>query len=72
MKKVWVAFLCGLLLVIGGCPGTETGEKVTATVETVTGKESLEHYQQMKDELTDIQVRQADHLRQLDDADDSR
>ena len=72
MKKVWVAFLCGLLLVIGGCPGTETGEKVNATVETVTGKASLAHYRQMKDELNDIQDRQADHLRQLDDADDSR
>lgn len=76
-KKLQIRLAClfltclfiGGCLMIGGCDGTESREKVNDTVETVTEKKDLEHYQQMKEDLSDIQSKeaeQAERYRQLD------
>ena len=58
----------GILLVVFGCEGTENREKVDSTVEELAGKKNLERYQDMKDELGEIETRQAQRLKQLDSA----
>lgn len=55
-----------LSLVTNGCEGTDTREKVDDTVESVTGKKSVERYQQMKKDLGEIQKQQDQRYRQLD------
>lgn len=67
---VLVSLLC-VSLVVGGCEGTDTRDKVDDTVEELTGKKNLDRYKQMKDDLSEIQTQQAEKYRQLDEnADD--
>ena len=60
------ACLLGLLLAVAGCEGTENREKVDTTVNELAGKKDVERYQDMKDELGEIEKRQAQRLKQLD------
>lgn len=64
LKHLLPLLLLSVFLVTVGCEGTESRE----TVEELTGKKNLEHYQEMKDELGDIQAQQTQRLRQLDSA----
>lgn len=60
------ACLLGLLLAVSGCEGTENRETVDNTVKKLAGKKDLERYQDMKEELGEIENRQAQRLKQLD------
>ena len=66
---VLALFLCASLAT-GGCEGTDSRDKVDNTVEEMAGKKDLERYQQMKDNLDEIQTQQTDMNRQLKEADD--
>lgn len=65
-RGVLVILVCGSL-VAGGCEGTDTREQVDDTVEEMAGKKDLERYQQMKDDLGEIQKEQSERYRQLDE-----
>lgn len=58
--------LLTLTVVIGGCEGSDTREKVDKTVEEMAGKKDLEHYKKMKDDIKNIQKQQEDQRRQMD------
>ena len=64
----WVGCLCllSLALAAGGCEGTDTREKVDDTVQEMTGQKNVERYHRIKDDLGEIQKKQADRYRQLD------
>jgi hypothetical protein len=64
-KLLCTCFL-GILLTVFGCEGNENREKVDRTVEELAGKKDLDRYQNMKDELGEIETRQAERLQQLD------
>lgn len=65
-KSSQVILLC-VCLTAGGCEGTETRETVDDTVEEMAGKKELDRYQQMKEDLGEIQKQQSEKYRQLDD-----
>ena len=70
-SRLLLVVLIGGSLAAGGCDGTETREQVDDTVEEMAGKKDLERYQQMKDEIGEIQTRQAERFHQMDsEADD--
>lgn len=64
-KLLCTCFL-GILLTVFGCEGNENREKMGRTVEELAGKKDLDRYQNMKDELGEIETRQAERLQQLD------
>lgn len=64
---VLALFLCALLAT-GGCEGTDTRDTVDNTVEEMAGKKDLERYQQMKDNLGEIQTQQTEMNRRLNEA----
>lgn len=64
--KLLCTCVLGILLAVSGCEGTENREKVDSTVEELAGKKNLDRYQNMKDELGEIETRQAERLQQLD------
>lgn len=66
-KRLLILFSTCLLLVGGGCEGTETREKVDDTVEEMAGKKNVARYKQMKDDLGEIQTLQEERYRQLDE-----
>jgi hypothetical protein len=63
--KLFCTCVLGILLAVSGCEGTEKREKVDSTVEELAGKKNLDRYQNMKDELGEIETRQAERLQQL-------
>lgn len=65
-KKMGLALLVCGSLVAGGCEGTDTRETMDDTVEEVSGKKNLQRYDRMKEDLNDIEQRQAEKYRQLD------
>jgi hypothetical protein len=67
IRRVVLVFLVCGSLVAGGCEGTDTREQVDDTVEEMAGKKDLERYQQMKDDLGEIQKGQSERYRQLDE-----
>jgi hypothetical protein len=64
---VLALFLCASLAT-GGCEGTDTRDTVDNTVEEMAGKKDLERYQQMKDNLDEIQTQQTEMNRRLNEA----
>lgn len=63
--------LIGMALIAVGCEGTDTRDQVDETVEELTGKKDVERYKKMQDDLGEIQDRQEEKYRQLDEnADD--
>ena len=54
-----------------GCGGTDTRNQVDDTVAELAGKTDLDRYQQMKDDLADIQKRQSENDQQLKEASDT-
>lgn len=54
-------------LILSGCEGSESREKVDTTVETVVGKEQTDQFKETKEELKAIETQQADRLKVLDE-----
>jgi hypothetical protein len=55
-------------LVVGGCEGTETREKVDDTVEEFTGKKNLDRMDQMKKDINKAQQQQADRFKKTEES----
>lgn len=67
----FVFMVCAALLT-GGCDGTETRNRVDDTVEEMAGKKDLDRYKKMKDDLGEIQTRQTEKYRQLEEGADDK
>ena len=63
--KIWlpllVLFTC---LVLAGCEGTDSREKVDDTVKELSGQKNLERMDQMKKDIDKINKQQADRLKE--------
>ena len=65
--KIWpLLFVLLTGLVLGGCEGTDSREKVDDTVKELSGQKSLERMKQMKKDIDDIKKKQADRLKQAE------
>ena len=53
-------------LVVAGCEGTDSREKVDDTVKELSGQKSLERMEQMKKDIDDITKKQADRLKEVE------
>ena len=53
-------------LVLAGCEGTDSREKVDDTVKEFSGQKNLEHMDQMKKDIDDINKKQADRLKEIE------
>lgn len=62
-----IAFGLAGSLLLSGCEGSESREKVDSTVETVVGKEQTDQFKEAKEELKAIETQQADRYKALDD-----
>ena len=63
--KTWPLILALLTgLAFAGCEGTETREKVDDTVKELSGQKNLERMDQMKKDISDINKKQADRLKE--------
>jgi len=66
-KRRPLVFVLLGLLVLAGCEGTDTREKVDDTVKELSGKKNVERMEQMKKNIDDIkkqQARQADRMKE--------
>ena len=72
LKLVALPLVLGLALVAVGCEGTDTRNQVDDTVEELAGKKDLDRYQQMKNDLGEIETRQSDSDQQLKEASDNQ
>ena len=68
IRQLLRVLLLVVFLATAGCEATENRESVNDAVEELAGKKDLVRYQQMKDELGDIQTRQTERLHQLEGA----
>ena len=68
---VILGLICSLLLV-AGCKGSDTRDKVDDTVKTLSGKKDLDRYKKMKRDIGAIQKRQAQKYHQLDQSTDDQ
>ena len=59
-------------LAMTGCENTETREKVDDTVETLSGKKSVDQMKTMEKGVEDIKGMQDVRLKQLDDKDENQ
>ena len=53
-------------LVLAGCEGTDSREKIDDTVKEFSGQKNLERMDQMKKDIDDINTKQADRLKDLE------
>ncbi len=53
-------------LVLAGCEGSDSREKVDDTVKEFSGQKSLERMDQMKKDIDDINKKQADRLKEIE------
>ncbi len=64
--KTWTLVLVLLTgLVLTGCEGTDSREKVDDTVKEFSGQKNLERMEQMKKDIAVIKKQQADRLKKL-------
>ena len=56
-----VLFTC---LILAGCEGTDSREKVDDTVKELSGRKNLERMDQMKKDIDKINKQQADRLKE--------
>jgi hypothetical protein len=65
--KTWSLFFILLTggLVLAGCEGSDSREKVDDTVREISGQKNVERMNQMKKDIDDIQKKQAERLKQL-------
>ena len=63
--KIWtpllVIFTC---LILAGCEGTDSREKVDDTVKELSGQKNIERFDQMKKDIDKIKKQQADRLKE--------
>ena len=65
--KTWTLVLVLLTgLVLTGCEGTDSREKVDDTVREFSGQKNLERMKQMKKDISEIKKQQADRLKKLE------
>ena len=63
--RIWtpllVLFIC---LILSGCEGTDSREKVDDTVKELSGQKNIERMEQMKKDIGKINKQQADRLKE--------
>jgi hypothetical protein len=65
--KTWLLFLVPLTgLVLAGCEGSDSREKIDDTVKEFTGQKSLERMDQMKKDIGDINKKQTERLKEIE------
>ena len=65
--KTWPLFLVFIIgLVLAGCEGSDSREKIDDTVKEFSGQKNLERMDQMKKDIDDINKKQADRLKELE------
>jgi hypothetical protein len=70
--RICPIIVISLFIAMAGCDRTETKEKIDDTVETFAGKKSVDQMKKMEKGVEDIQVRQDEMLKQLDDRDEDQ
>jgi outer membrane murein-binding lipoprotein Lpp len=68
MRRLIAVLVIPSLLVLSGCEGTETRNRVDDSVEELAGKRQVERMKEMKKNLEDIQSQQAQRIDQMKDA----
>ena len=70
----WICpiIVISFFIAMTGCERTETREKIDDTVETLAGKKSVDQMKEMEKGIEDIQGRQDERLKQLDDSDEEQ
>ena len=64
--KIWTPLLVLLTcLVLAGCEGTDSREKVDDTVRELSGQKNIKRMDQMKKDIDKINKQQADRLKEL-------
>ena len=64
-SKIWLPLLfLFTCLVLAGCEGTDSREKVDDTVKELSGQKNLERMDQMKKDIGKINKLQADRLKE--------
>ena len=65
--KTWpLSFVLITGLVLAGCEGSESREKIDDTVKEFSGQKNLERMDQMKKDIDDINKKQADRLKEIE------
>ncbi len=65
--KTWpLLFVLLTGLVLAGCEGTDSREKVDDTIKELSGQKNLERMKQMKKDIDDIKKKQANRLKQAE------
>mgnify|MGYP000641603736 FL=1 len=64
-----VTVMLSAALLMAGCEGTESRNRVDDTVEELAGKKQVDQMKAMKEDLEQIQTQQADRIKQLQTAD---
>ena len=65
--KAWPLFFVLLTgLVLAGCEGSDSREKIDDTVKELSGQKNLERMDQMKKDIDDIKKKQAERLKEIE------
>jgi len=65
--KTWPLFFVLLTgLVLAGCEGSDSREKIDDTVKEFSGQKSLERMDQVKKDIDDINKKQAERLKEIE------
>jgi len=65
--KTWpLSFVLLTGLVLAGCEGSDSREKIDDTVKEFSGQKNLERMDQMKKDIDDINKKQADRLKEIE------
>ena len=65
--KTWpLSFVLLTGLVLAGCEGSDSREKIDDTVKEFSGQKNLERMDQMKKDIDDINKKQADRMKEID------
>jgi outer membrane murein-binding lipoprotein Lpp len=65
--KAWSLFFVLLTgLVLAGCEGSDSREKIDDTVKELSGQKNLERMDQMKKDIDDINKKQAERLKEIE------
>ena len=65
--KTWpLSFVLITGLVLAGCEGSDSREKIDDTVKEFSGQKNLERMDQMKKDIDDINKKQADRLKEIE------
>jgi len=65
--KTWpLFFVLRASLLLAGCEGSDSREKIDDTVKEFSGQKSLERMDHMKKDIDDINKKQADRLKEIE------